>query len=198
MLSPLTIASIAAAAAACTAAIYSAVVPSETVTLEPLSSSKIRAKKRATVASLYPPPEPGALARLSAGTTCFSITGSESGKRIILVHGISGTWASMPHIVSSLSQHGFRVLAYDLYGRGHSSSPGIRYTASDYTLQMKDLMDHVGWDRANVLGYSLGGGIATSFADVCPERVEKLVLIAPAGLSKVLILICSWIVCCGG
>ncbi|TPX56421.1 hypothetical protein CcCBS67573_g09353 [Chytriomyces confervae] len=176
-------ASIAAAAAAA-AAIYFTVVPSETINLETLSSAKIPQKKRAAVAALYPPPEPDALTQLSAGTTCYSITGSESGKRIILVHGISGTWASMPHVVSSLTQHGFRVLAYDLYGRGHSSSPGIRYTASDYALQMKDLMDHVGWDRANVLGYSLGGGIAASFADVWPERVDKLVLVAPAGLSK--------------
>lgn len=47
------------------------------------------------------------------------------------------------------------------------------------------LLQKVGWEKADVIGTSLGGGIATSFTAFYPEMVNKLVIIAPAGLMHV-------------
>ncbi|KAJ3354169.1 hypothetical protein HDU83_005775 [Entophlyctis luteolus] len=88
----------------------------------------------------------------------------------------------MPGVVDAFTKAGFDVLCYDLYGRGYSASPPIRYDADAYTAQLKNLLDAVGWETASILGYSLGGGIATHFTAIHPERVEDLVLVAPAGL----------------
>lgn len=95
------------------------------------------------------------------------------------------------------------MLVFDLWGRGYSDAPPGYYDESLYTTQLVLLLQKVGWQRANVVGVSLGGktttflydiydnadkhmhfpgGIATSFTAFYPEIVNKLVLIAPAGL----------------
>ncbi|KAJ3014195.1 UNVERIFIED_CONTAM: hypothetical protein HDU68_000385 [Siphonaria sp. JEL0065] len=119
---------------------------------------------------------------LSLGKTYYRLVGPENGKRVVLVHGITATWSTSPHIIEYLVSKGYRVLAYDIYGRGRSDSPGVQYNVSTYNQQLLDLMNHVHWDHACVIGYSMGGSIATHFADAFPEKVDKLVLIAPAGL----------------
>jgi pimeloyl-ACP methyl ester carboxylesterase len=47
---------------------------------------------------------------------------------------------------------------------------------------LANLLQKVGWEKANVVGLSLGGGIVTSFTAFYPEMVKRLVLLAPAGL----------------
>jgi pimeloyl-ACP methyl ester carboxylesterase len=53
-----------------------------------------------------------------------------------------------------------------------------------YTSQLALLLHKVGWEKASVVGVSLGGGIATSFTAFYPEMVDKLVLIAPTGFME--------------
>ncbi|KAI8839587.1 Alpha/Beta hydrolase protein [Chytridium lagenaria] len=118
------------------------------------------------------------------GKTHYHLLGPETGPKLVLIHGVTATWAACPTFVDSLASNGFRVLAYDLYGRGWSSAPGAVYDERMYVEQLSDLLDGVGWSRAHVLGYSLGGAIAVAFAAKFPEKVHKLALIAPAGLMK--------------
>ena len=73
-------------------------------------------------------------------------------------------------------------LAFDLWGRGFSEAPVANYDESLYTTQLALLLQRVGWEKTSVVGMSLGGGIAASFLCIYPDMVEKLVLIAPAGL----------------
>lgn len=79
---------------------------------------------------------------------------------------------------------GHHVLVYDIWGRGYSQAPAVNYDEALYTSQLAMLLQKVGWDKTDVVGVSLGGGIATSFTAFYPEMVNKLVLIAPAGLMK--------------
>ncbi|KAJ3017157.1 UNVERIFIED_CONTAM: hypothetical protein HDU68_011821, partial [Siphonaria sp. JEL0065] len=90
----------------------------------------------------------------------------------------------MPHVVESFANSGFQVLSYDLIGRGYSASPDVKYSTQDYVVQLKEVLDRVGWERASLLGYSLGGGIAAAFADQHTENVHDLVLVSPAGLRE--------------
>ncbi|KAJ3012026.1 UNVERIFIED_CONTAM: hypothetical protein HDU68_001409 [Siphonaria sp. JEL0065] len=121
-------------------------------------------------------------APLSHGKTHYFIKGKEDGKRVVLVHGINVTGNVFPQAIEALVKRNFRVLSFDLYGMGYSDSPAAKYDSEMYTTQLRELLDHVGWGNVIVMGFSLGGGISTEFADRYPERVEKLVLIAPAGL----------------
>ncbi|KAJ3391068.1 hypothetical protein HDU84_006583 [Entophlyctis sp. JEL0112] len=122
-------------------------------------------------------------APLPLGPTHYRFLGPASGPRVVCIHGITGTSTSSPRSTEILAERGYRVLIYDVYGRGYSSSPGTIYSGSLYAQQLKDLLDHVGWESATVLGVSMGGGVAVTFADIFPERVDNLVLICPAGLS---------------
>ncbi|ORY52666.1 alpha/beta-hydrolase [Rhizoclosmatium globosum] len=139
----------------------------------------------------YPLKPTSHFASLSLGRTHYWINGpsnpTSATKRLVLLHGISGTWASMPHVEQALVDAGFQTLAFDIQGRGYSDAPtgsAAKYDKDMYSLQLHELMQHVGWDSASLLGYSLGGGIATAFAEKHTDKVEDLVLIAPAGLRQ--------------
>jgi pimeloyl-ACP methyl ester carboxylesterase len=76
------------------------------------------------------------------------------------------------------------VLAFDWPGYGASDKPDLRYDLAYYAGFLERLMNYLGTERAALVGISLGGGAALSFALRSPERVEKLVLVASYGLGK--------------
>jgi pimeloyl-ACP methyl ester carboxylesterase len=76
------------------------------------------------------------------------------------------------------------VLAPDLLGHGDSAKPRGDYSLGAYASGVRDLVAALGYDRATVVGHSLGGGIAMQFAYQFPERVERLVLIGSGGLGR--------------
>jgi pimeloyl-ACP methyl ester carboxylesterase len=76
------------------------------------------------------------------------------------------------------------VLAFDWPGYGGSDKPNHRYDLAYYKRFLSHLMDSLGIQRAALVGTSMGGGAALSFALCSPERVEKLVLVASYGLGK--------------
>ena len=75
------------------------------------------------------------------------------------------------------------VVALDLLGHGHSSHlpAGAWYHYVDYFDQIRATLDHFGWQRADLLGHSLGGTLASLFAALYPERVGELLLIEALG-----------------
>lgn len=102
---------------------------------------------------------------------------------IVLVHGLSSYMGFWERQVPALSEH-FRVLALDLPGYGASARPDAPYTPPWYADVVSDWMDAVGVDRAAVAGHSMGGQIVTHLAVRHPEKVERLVLSAPAGFER--------------
>ena len=76
------------------------------------------------------------------------------------------------------------VLAFDWPGYGGSDKPNNRYDLAYYARILSHLMDSLGIQRAALVGTSMGGGAALSFALSSPERVEKLVLVASYALGK--------------
>lgn len=102
--------------------------------------------------------------------------GSEDRPRVMLLHG----WGLRPQVflpsVRHLAQRGFEVAAPTLavVGRTWDMDRAMHRT--------KKTMDELGWDKAIVVGYSLGGAISTSLAAAHPERVRLLVLVNSVGL----------------
>lgn len=126
----------------------------------------------------------GAFVELPYGRLRYYLFGPENGKKIVLIHGIGFPTPLMPDFVNALAAKGYRVLAFDLYGRSLSDSPGVDYNLSFYISTLAMLLYKVGWDKSkiNVLGTSLGGAIAVGFAATFPEKIDHLLLCAPAGL----------------
>jgi pimeloyl-ACP methyl ester carboxylesterase len=84
-----------------------------------------------------------------------------------------------------LSNSGFHVLRYDLFGRGYSDKPDVRYDIELFCKQLRELIDTLGLDLISLIGLSMGGPISATFAARYPERVRKLVLVDPAGVRTV-------------
>jgi pimeloyl-ACP methyl ester carboxylesterase len=70
----------------------------------------------------------------------------------------------------------------DHLGFGHSDRPEWLDTIDDLIFHYLDLLDTLHIERLSIVGTSLGGWIAAAFAVAHPERVERLVLAAPAGI----------------
>jgi len=110
----------------------------------------------------------------------------ESGPRdappIVLLHGYGTSKDAMLTIMAWLSPE-HRVLAPDLPGFGeHDEHEGERHDAAFYAREVVRFMDALGIERASVIGTSMGGAVAAEIAISDPERVDRLVLLAPAGL----------------
>lgn len=126
---------------------------------------------------------PGKFAELSQGQTHYRWDGPRGGPVAVCVHGLSSASYVYDALVRALTVMGFRVLRYDLYGRGYSDRPGGRQDTAFFQRQLEELLSHEGVEQADLLmGYSMGGSIATAFAAAHPMRVLRLVLLAPAGL----------------
>jgi pimeloyl-ACP methyl ester carboxylesterase len=61
-----------------------------------------------------------------------------------------------------------------VWGHGWSEAPEAGYTWENYAADLRDLLDHLGEDRAHVVGLSMGGGIALQFALDHPERTYSV------------------------
>ncbi|MEX1248487.1 MAG: alpha/beta hydrolase [Anaerolineales bacterium] len=124
---------------------------------------------------------PGKTAWLSDGVTYYELGGPEPGIPVIMIHGFSVPNFIWDPTFDGLTKVGFRVLRYDLFGRGYSDRPRVRYDKALFVRQLADLVDAIGFQRADLVSLSMGGSIAAEFAFRFPKRVRKLAFIDPAG-----------------
>lgn len=102
---------------------------------------------------------------------------------VVLIHGFSTPSFVWHDHIEPLTQAGFRVLTYDHFGRGFSERPRREYDAALLDLQLEALLDAFDLkEPVHLVGYSMGGAVATIFAAQHPDRIASLTLIAPAGL----------------
>jgi len=97
-----------------------------------------------------------------------------NGPPLVLIHGI----ANSPHIFDDLApllRDRFHVLAYARRGHGQSEAPAGPYDSNALVGDLVRLLDNLHIERANLLGWSMGGNEVTEFAGRYPERVEKIV-----------------------
>jgi 2-hydroxy-6-oxonona-2,4-dienedioate hydrolase len=104
-----------------------------------------------------------------------------SGPPLLLIHGIGGDADEWVFCFGPLSQSR-RVLALDLLGFGRSGKPLIEYTIAGFVEVVQHFLRDLKIDRMAVLGESMGGWIAASFALKFPSMVDKLVLVDAAGV----------------
>ena len=102
---------------------------------------------------------------------------------LLLVHGLGSYIKGWKKNIPELSQR-FRVIAVDLPGYGKSDKEAYQYSLSFYAEVLTELLDEMGVERVVMVGHSMGGQISMITALNHPEKVEKLVLISPAGFEK--------------
>ncbi|SMY08358.1 alpha/beta fold hydrolase [Flavimaricola marinus] len=125
----------------------------------------------------------GQFAELSQGRTHYQWIGPVRGPVVVAIHGLTTPLDVWEGVGRGLAGFGYRVLVYDLFGRGWSESVPGRQDAEFFVQQLEDLLEDQGLtDDVTLVGYSLGGAIATAFGARHPERVTRVILLAPAGL----------------
>lgn len=123
---------------------------------------------------------PGRYTRLPMGDVHYEWGGPVRGPVIVAIHGLLRPSTVWNDVADELGRLGYRVLVYDLPGRGWSPAPGGRV---DHVRLLEAFLADRGLDEdVTLLGYSMGGAIATAYAAAHPEAMKRLILVAPAGV----------------
>jgi pimeloyl-ACP methyl ester carboxylesterase len=122
----------------------------------------------------------GQFVPLSDGVTHYELSGPKEGPPVVLVHGFSVPYYVWDPTAQTLRTNGYRVLRYDLYGRGYSDRPPVDYTADLFDRQLLELMHAVGMRApVHLMGVSMGGWVSATFTGRHPQLVRSLTLIDP-------------------
>jgi pimeloyl-ACP methyl ester carboxylesterase len=127
----------------------------------------------------------GSFIALTDGVTHYELGGDENGAPVVLVHGFSVPYFIFDTTFEFLAKSGFRVLRYDLFGRGLSDRPEVTYDIHLFVHQLKELIDALNFKQIVLVGLSMGGPITASFIDRYPGYVSKHVMIDPAGAQRI-------------
>ncbi len=109
--------------------------------------------------------------------------GTPNGQTVVLFHDMNFFAAAFAPTIEALRNAGFRVIAIDRLGYGRSSKPLIRYNLHIPARNTKALLDHLGIERAAIVGHSMGGMVATRFASTYPETTTHVVMVNQIGLT---------------
>lgn len=106
-----------------------------------------------------------------------------NGRTVVLMHGknfCAGTWEST---IRALTNTGYRVIAPDQIGFCKSSKPQhYQYSFQQLANNTHALLKKLGIEQITLIGHSTGGMLATRYALMYPQQVEKLVMVNPIGL----------------
>ncbi len=119
----------------------------------------------------------------SFGRTFVLSSGTAGKPPVVLLHGSCSNSVFMAPEMLALSAD-YRVYAVDIVGEAGNSAdirPGLH--SDDFALWLGEVLDALSIQNVVLTGSSLGGWLALKFATIFPERVSRLILIAPGGLS---------------
>jgi pimeloyl-ACP methyl ester carboxylesterase len=98
------------------------------------------------------------------------------GRPVLLINGLGANVTMWASLLEQLGE--FRVITFDAPGTGRSQAPVLPYKVSRIADVAVRVLDELGLEQVDVLGYSLGGGVAQQLGLDHPERVRRLVLVS--------------------
>lgn len=123
----------------------------------------------------------GSFIDLPCGNTHYQMEGD--GEVCVLVHGYATPYHIYDKVYNTLLKEGYKVIRYDLMGRGLSERVDTDYTPDFFARQLHELTQALIGDEQFILfGTSMGGSVTTAFVKNYPGRAKKLILLAPAGM----------------
>lgn len=109
-------------------------------------------------------------------------SGTDTGRPLLLIHGFGTSREAMMSLMPWMADS-HRCAAPDLPGFGrHEFHEDAEHDADFYVEQLVAFARSLGWSRFDVMGTSMGGALAVRLAARHPELVERVVLLAPAGV----------------
>jgi pimeloyl-ACP methyl ester carboxylesterase len=118
------------------------------------------------------------------GETFIAVCGPVTAPPLVLMQGSGANAAMWTRDIAFFAQH-HRVFALDVIGEPGFSAPSRPpLTSEAHALWLDDVMDALGLTRGSLVGVSLGGWLALDYAIRRPGRVEKAVVISPAGVGR--------------
>lgn len=122
----------------------------------------------------------------SFGRTHIVELGNSQGTSLLVFHGGNSTSAYNLLICRFLLED-FHVYAVDIIGHpGKSDEVCLSHRGYDYGKWASEVIDKLGYDKMPCFGGSFGGGVLGKLICVAPEKVEKAVLVVPAGINNAL------------
>ncbi len=103
------------------------------------------------------------------------------GEPVILLHGFFYDSYIWDQNIDTFSKK-FKVYALDLWGFGYSTREHLDFGYPLYVDQLLRFMDYLGLSKASLVGQSMGGGLSIKFSVLHTEKVNKLLLVDPAGM----------------
>ncbi|WP_257535491.1 2-succinyl-6-hydroxy-2,4-cyclohexadiene-1-carboxylate synthase [Mesobacillus foraminis] len=106
----------------------------------------------------------------------YHIEISGNGFPLVLLHGFTGaasTWKPLSPVLPTA-----KLIMVDIIGHGRTDSPLLpeRYRIEEAAADLNDLLAELGYEKVDLLGYSMGGRLAITFAALFPDKIRKLVL----------------------
>lgn len=115
----------------------------------------------------------------------YQEAGSATAPALLLLHGFCSSTLVWSKVFLNLAEAGFRVIVPDLLGFGYSGKPrNGEYTIAGQAKRIIRLLDYLKLESASIVGSSYGGAVAATCALDYPERVKKLVLVAPVNNNR--------------
>lgn len=122
----------------------------------------------------------GQFVTLSQGTTHYLLQGPETGATVVMVHGFAVPHYTWTRNAEPVASQGYRVLTFDLFGRGYSDRPDLPYDRATFVSQLHELLMALDLSTpVHLVGVSMGGGIVAAYAADHPNRVTSVTLLAP-------------------
>ncbi len=138
-----------------------------------------------TVLARWPAPHQKLAVPTRHGQTFVLVCGEESAPPLVLLHGSSTNSAMWAGDVAEYSRY-YRVYALDTPGEPGKSAPNrLPLKGPAYAEWLEDVLEALNVKKATLIGCSQGGWIALRFSTLRPERVARLVLLTPGGVTPV-------------
>lgn len=117
------------------------------------------------------------------GLSTRVVEAGEGDSTVLFLHGIGGHIETFCLNIAAHAKAGHRVLAIDMLGHGYTAKPDGDYEIERYVDHVLEFLEVMGVKSATFAGTSLGGWISARIAARHPEKVDRLSLIASAGLT---------------
>ncbi|TET84777.1 MAG: alpha/beta hydrolase [Candidatus Nealsonbacteria bacterium] len=106
------------------------------------------------------------------------------GLKILILHGWGSNSERWQRVKELLGEKGIEVLVLDLPGFGIIPSPPKPWGREDYIDWIFQKVKEKNWEKFNLLGHSFGGGLAVKMATNFSEKIDRLILCAPAIIKR--------------